>query len=353
MKAGVVALGVSVAAFGVLMAPTAWAMLTKDIRLPPRDLFFQALYGIHLPDVFIPKIPLLTGFYDRYAAAQNVISSEGNYAVLGLWGLIGLLYGLWVCLRRLFPNLHKPCRGIVRRASLLRMSSFLFLFGILFALPYGLGFIFNMLVSGVVRSQNRIGVFLIFFAIIMTAVFFEKMRGRMSQPKYLGLAGIVFLVTLIPSFHALDYEQQKTLGFWKENETSLMKVLGALDGQKLQKVAQFPSIYYPEGPPMGSFGNTSHFWPYLMDGNAARKWSFGSMMYQSLWEKLAVLWQQTPDIWIRELGMMGYDAVLIEKQALPNTEMPRMEELHGKAFAPLILYEDSLRLLMRVPGREN
>jgi len=344
-----IALGSTIATFVVVIAPTIWAIISEGIQLPARNLFFQSLYGIHLPDVFLPRIPFITSFYNDYTAQQNNISTEGNYTVLGLWGLAGLIYGLFICMRRLFPNLQRPCQQIIRRASLLYTASFLTVFGILFAIPYGLGMIFNMLFSSTIRSQNRIGVFLLFFTLMMAAPLFDKMRLNMSKHKFLCIIGIVFILTAAPSFMAVSRDQSISLTLWKTRAASIKNVLSTLDKNNLQRVAQFPSLYFPEAPSLPAFGNTEHLWPYILDKNSTRKWSFGSMLQDNLWQNLIAAWDAPTESWLYEMRFMGYDAALIEKKALVRNDTRRLEDLHSPKFSKLILFEDNERILLQVP----
>lgn len=345
----IVALAAIVIAFTLSMLPNIIDYINNGSKLPQRNLFFQALYGIHLPDVFLPRIPIISHFYNAYATAQNSVSTEGNYNVLELWGLIGLVYGLIVCLKRLFPNMRSQGVAIVRRSPALHMATFLSMFGLLFAVPYGLGMIFNMLFSGAIRSQNRIGVFLLFFALMMAAILFEKAKQKMPPHKFWGMIAVILLLTIAPSFNAVAVDQSKSIALWKSRETSIKNVISELDKNNLLRVAQYPSLYFPESPSLPTFGNTEHFWLYVLDNNQARKWSFGSMPHETLWQKLILSWDKQIDEWFSDLRSMGYDSIVIEKRALVSSSAKRMEEIHSQKLSKLIIYEDAERLVIKIP----
>jgi len=350
-KAGLVALGSTLGFFLILALPLLVLVVQRGESFPDRNLFFQPMYGLRLPDIFIPNLPFLTGFYDRFHALQERIADEGDYTMLGLWGIAGLLTGVWYALKRLVPHAGDP--RLYRREPLLRLSLFFILLGILFAVPYGLGFIFNMLFTGAIRSQVRIGAYLLPFALMMAPVFLDSLRRRMRKEAFVSLVVLLALLTSSPNFWAVAEDQKKTLDVWEARKTSLINTIAAMDRSGVKKIAQYPSIYFPEGPSTPAFGNTDYFWPYIMDAATDRHWSFGSMVFEPNWSRLASAFREPTSSWLHELALMGFDAALMEKDAMTPAEIQHMEPLRAAPYASDLIYEDKHRLLIRIPQNIN
>jgi hypothetical protein len=346
LKPLALALAGTLGSFLLLTLPLMIVVWQKGETFPNRNLFFQPLYGLRLPDVFVPAVPGLTRFYDVFHQLQNARSDEGNYQVLGLWGLMGVLYGLAVCLRRLVPN-RAP--RLIRREPLLRLGVFYILIGILFAVPYGLGFVFNQVVNGVIRAQVRIGAFFFPVALMMTPPLWQALRKRLDRRLWVVLIGLVVLVTNAPLFQAVARDQAATLPLWHERRASLTNTLQALDRERLMRVAQYPSIYLPEGPATPTFGNTDYLWPAILDSSSGRKYSFGSMVFEANWARLARLMREPTDDWLRDLSLMGYDSILVEKDALMNDDARLVARLREPAWRSGVVYEDDARLVYRIP----
>lgn len=183
----------------------------------------------------------------------------------------------------------------------------------------------------------------------MAAALFERLRTRTTRKKFLCVTTLAFVITLIPSFNAVYKGQEEYSALWNQQRESVSSVLSIMDSHGLQRIAQYPSIYFPEAPSWRMFKNVDHFLPYLMDKAAGRKWSFGSMAHQNLWKQLAVLWNQPTETWLNGLELIGYDAVLIEKGGMSPADSKRFEDLRSKKFSGAILYEDNIRILLQIP----
>jgi len=354
LKPALIALAALVATFTFWLLPNFWTMLESGMRLPKRDYFEQILYGLRFPDLLIPQLPPFLSTYGQYAARQEGISSEGNYAILGLWGIVGLVAGLALCLGDLLRSSRRnpPLFAPMRRRFMAKFALVLTAAGIAFAMPYGLGFIFNMLVSGTIRAQTRIAIFLLFFAIFITVFLLDKARqswrGKAGAFFFVATTLMLLTATIAPNFQTIAHGQQANAAEWASKRQSYTGVLQQLDSQHLIAVAQYPSYYYPEGPQYVGFGNTDHFWPYLLDGSTERRWSFGSMAQQPLWRLLAEISQWPSEEFFIALRCLNYDALLIEKRALAPQAAIAFKAHLQTLDQDRILWDDAQRVLVAI-----
>jgi hypothetical protein len=350
LKPGLAALAGNCGLYLLLSLPLILLVLTRGEVFPSRNLFFQPIYALRLPDLVIPKLPFLTDFYDSFHAQQDRLSDEGNYQVFGLWGIIGFFAGFWAFIH---PGLWGRAKA-ARRAPMLRWGAAFILAGTLFAVPYGLGFVFNMLVSGVIRSQVRIGAFMLPIALFMTPAVLAPLRAKMPRAVFASFVLGLALLTSYPFFFATAREQVQTRALWEARKQSLTATLAAMDRVGLMRIAQYPSYYMPEGPATPAFSNSDHLLPFLLDKTPGRHWSFGSMVFENNWVRLAQIFRLPTDQWLRALESLGFDAILIEKDGLPTpSDADIIAPLRKAPYAEGLVYEDAARLLYRLPHPRN
>ncbi|MEJ0062212.1 MAG: hypothetical protein WDO70_03175 [Alphaproteobacteria bacterium] len=340
------------AAFILWLLPNYLYIAEHGIQFPERRYFEQTRYAMRLTDVLIPPLPPFLEKYRTYAAAQEKISPEGNYNLLGLWGIAGLAGGFLFCLASLFPARTPRLFGrYMRRGPMVKTAAVFMFAAILFAVPYGLGFIFNMYVSPTLRSQNRVGIFVLFMAVMAAALLLENWRRRPSTRRgaFYAATSILLALTLIPASHTINALQRASSDAWQKKRDSYREVLGLLEARQLNAVAQLPSYYFPEAPSRPEFGNAEHFWPYLLDSSARRRWSFGSMIHQPQWQLLATMTGWPAEKFIPALRCLGYDAVLIEKLAFgPKAQANLAPWTAELGQTQVILRDDDQRTLIDI-----
>ncbi len=351
---GLVALGVLGATFAVWLAPHALYVFDNHIAFPQRNAFEQTLYGLRLPDLLLPDLPPFRSVYRHFASLQDKVSDEGNFAVLGLWGMVGLVGGIGVCVAQAFRR--KALRHVMRRALMIRLGAFYMTAAILFALPYGVGLVFNLLVNATIRAQCRVSIFILFMATLASVQLLEAWRRARPAPRlravFYGGTTLLLLLTLAPTFQTMAEVQPRQTDAWTAKRDSIRTALRRLDERGLNAVAQLPAYYYPEGPTLPEFGNSDHLWPYLLDASRERKWSFGAMAHHPQWKVLSVISQWPAEAFFPALRCEGFDAVMAEKKALSADYVTRLQERAAKLGGLVVLLDDPQRLVFdiaRVP----
>lgn len=351
IKPALAAILVIVAVINMWLLPNYIYLMMHGGALPKRDLFYQALYALRLPDLVVPDLPPFAEKYHQYVAR---VQGEGNYPVAGLWGIIGLFAGVIFCLRKSMRNAIARRGRYERRERMILTLSLFTLAAVLFAMPYGLGFVFNMLVDPTIRAQNRVSVFILYMVSLLAAVFAERwLRRAETTEARVGIqivAAAVLALTISPQFFALPKMQDAVRAEWATTTASYARIRSVMNERNLNHIAQFPSYYFPEGPSSPAFGNSDHFIPYLLDDSPNRKWSFGSMYDQSLWRLLAVAYVSPPALLDAAMRCLGYDAALMEKRGMGEEEKRLLSEYMKAVGRDRILWEDQYRVLIDETG---
>src|SRR5262249_343325 len=167
----------------------AWAKSGINPETAHRQVWHAEAYGLRLTSLFAPVpehyVPWLAHVGQRYEIEVLGRQQQRGVASLGVVGCLGLLY----LLTRLLPR-RESAPGPT--APLLDALAWLTLGGLLFGLGGGGGALFSFSVPPIIRSYNRISIYIAFFCLFAVALLLDRLLRRL--PRGAAVAGLVLLL---------------------------------------------------------------------------------------------------------------------------------------------------------------
>ncbi|MFT4028593.1 MAG: hypothetical protein QM675_01855 [Protaetiibacter sp.] len=148
-----------------------------------------------------------------------------------------------------------------------------FLWGLLFYITSGLGFVFAAVVSPELRAWVRMSIFLIAFALVFLGLVLDRVLHRrgVRLAVVAGLAAVALVDQIAGARGAIDLAPSDDAGyraFVAAAEESLDTDCG---------VAQLPVQGFPEGGPVGAMPDYNEALPYLLSSENTLRWSYGAV----------------------------------------------------------------------------
>lgn len=260
---------------GLNIAPSInfWLKNGRDPEVAERYPFEAELYGLKMTQMLLPhrnhRSIRLANVVKKYEKIP-VFINENASASLGAIGTIGFLTLLAIFLFNPFLKFQ-----IDNRVQLL---AFLTIFLFLYATVGGFSSIFNTLISPMIRSVNRMSVFIDFFVIVGFFILFEMLLKKISNPKY--LTGNLIVITFLLC----------VFGVWEQsmpNDKVALKLVQQQffsDKHFIEKIEaiipngavyQLPYMGFPEVPTVNDLIAYALFRGYLH--STSLRWSYGGM----------------------------------------------------------------------------
>ena len=221
---------------------------------------------------------------------------------------------------------------------------------LLFAVPYGYGYLFNVIVSPVLRAQNRISLMLIAMAAIFLIVKIKEFEARLRWKATLILA-VLTALNFYPVINAWPrWLESITQDTWAVEFTKARAANAAIAKFHPTVVLQLPIADFPEVPPIRNFEPYQHLvLPLLSSGTDPKpKWTYGVLpntyghAYQQYFFKNASLRDS--------LGIgacLGFPLAVIEKRAYALDEVQ-----NSFGDWDLVFHDDRRAILRRRAGSE-
>lgn len=319
------------------------AVVRGEIPQVPRHAVETLLYGLSLHTAVgavVPYLPPASAVHAELALASQVTRvvelREWPGAVLTLVILAAPVIVLAVA------TSQWSIRGSRWGLLVLIAASFIVV-GLLYAVPGGLGFWFNILVAPQIRAPARIMPFLTFFAVVViTATATVMLAAKARVP---GILAVVLLGALVgaawPSFNALATRQRVLTQH--SGAASMVDLLAVKRSLGFQAVLQLPAVSWPEQPAIRDFSSYQHQLAHIFDDpGATTRWSYGSTASQEAFQVVAAALAEGPIF--PAARRLGFDAILIEKRAYDGAELTALlSRLRGDGGC--FVFGDSLRLL--------
>jgi hypothetical protein len=321
------------------------------IRPPPRQSSEQVTYGLVIADAArsLANLPPFKRGADLYG--RMGLSTGENF---GEWP--GFLLSAVILASPLLLLAAGPLRRLTgdrRRTDLVFLCAACLVFGLLFAVRAGLGLLFNIYLTPLIRAQERIIPFLGFFALVIVCVLVDASRAsrtrwvKITIPVML-LAGL--LASAAPSVGALFHKQQIYLHDEgaQAYRHSMAQLLQQKDAARIDKVLQLPALPWPEVPLQRLFSPYAHALGFIMDRPDSRThWSYGSHILQPSYRYLSWLAKAYgADDLVAAARAAGFDAILIEKLAYDEADLQLLERaIEGKLAPGCKLFDDRFRTL--------
>ncbi len=333
--------------FGLCLLPYWGHSETFPVR-GPDDQYAAA---IRIPDFIrlFPNVPWLAMKYNAYTHSIRPVSEGADFWPGKVLSFIVLLSPLLV-MAAAARQKDKPLLN--SRFQVIGLAALLISAAVLFGLPESYGYLFNMLVTGTIRSQNRAGVFVAFFALVILHSIFCWLKTRMPKYRY-ALVFILAVLLLVNVWPTLGYAWKINHGAEKNENlqadiTSIRVSLTALHDAHAQNVLQLPIAGFPEVPNIGQFMPCNHFLFYIYDkSQSPMRWSYGMDWHQpeyAVLKNLGTALEAAPDkkAWT-PFRCLGFDAVVIEKAAYDSATIRKIEISLKRLGITNPLFEDEKR----------
>lgn len=240
------------------------------------------------------------------------------------------------------------------------LCAMLISFGIVFAASGGLGFVFNFVVSPIIRAQARILPFLSFFSVVIILLTLQYVVELKNVLLRFGMSVIItsaLIASIAPVFGSMAEKQAQYLA--SPSYTSLQNISAMLarkDSADLHAVLQLPYAAWPETANVKNFALYNHQLPYLLDKpGAATRWSYGLSQSQPLFQEVL----NTLDVANASIDFgdratkLGFDGILLEKLAYSPEEIALIEERFAANPRSCKLFDDAERVLFSLREAPN
>ena len=274
-------------------------------------LFNQTeVYGLKISHLILnPKY-----FLEYYSKAMLVNENRSSYlGIIGALGFIGLILYIFI------KNYHKPLISDYKnRISLL---SELNLFAVLLATIGGFASLFSYFITPMIRSHNRISVYIAFICILAFCMFIDNFFNKKNIIFYITFS-IILLFTL--------YDQTQDTEFYNKNDMELYiqdkKFIGNIENimPSESSIYQLPTIPFMDNgnhvmSKYGFYDHYKNFIGYIFSKKL--KWSYGAEIgrVENEWYK-KVNEMDTHNL-LNEIYYAGFYGLYIDKGLIGNEEL--------------------------------
>ncbi len=278
------------------------------------------IYGLKIIQLLLPisghGIEPLQNIINRYNSYAPLVNENHN-AYLGLIGVFGLLVLLVV----LFTKEHD---------KRLVLFSELNIFAILLGTIGGFGSVISYTFFNMIRSYNRISVFIAFLAIASTCILCDKILYHKAV-KESQIKKIACTICAVCIFAGALWEQCDGVGGQARsiesirNTEQVVKELESYFGEVENKMGDGAMIYclpyhhFPEGGSDHNMGNSELYVPYLFTDTM--KWSFGSL-YGTIGDRWDYrISQLSTEYMLEQLSICGFDGVYVNGNAYDTEKL--------------------------------
>lgn len=294
-----------------------------------RRLAFESqMYALTITNLLFPDndspLTVLESYHEKYNETSQLPGGVNRLSRLGLAGSAGLLL--------LMVSLFIP-KGHGTRSDTLWYLSIFAVAGILWSTIDGFNTIFAYLVNAVLRCQCRMGVFILFFALMATGIGIDYILNKLKTRTVAGyhIAGIFFVIPVIlSSLQANHFRNESVVAQWQEEQQFVEQIEQILPDSSM--VYQLPFIPFPEEP------NVHQLYDYeqskLCLHSDSLRWSYGSMRERDdrIHETLTTLPLPTQ---LYTMILLGFKGLVIYRQGYEdagNRLIDRIKQLTGQEY---------------------
>ena len=321
-----------------------------------RSILDVDTYSLSFSRLLLPtrghRIPRLARV-EETARSAGVVHGESGEA-LGVIGAIGLLLGLGTAFSRMFrvrrPNddepRSKPAPG--RIEPLVARFGGVSAIALIFAMTGGISYILAVGGFTLLRTWNRIVLYIAFFAFLTVGLLLDTLFRRLhARRRTVGVVMVAAIVALaiglgtldqtstsnVPAYAGTTRKYNSDEAFFKALERRLPR--GAM-------VFEYPIISFPENGPVGAMFDYDPFIGYLHTKHL--RWSYGAMKGrpEADWQKsLNALPTRTA---LAGLAAVGFRGVFINRRGYTITG-PGFENSVRTALGAAMVTSDDNRLV--------
>jgi hypothetical protein len=327
--------------------------MTGQVTLTQRLAQEQRLFGLELADATTP----FTSWPSAPVAIRQGIGRLGTEGSWGEWPGIALSTVILASpVVMVWAILSSRRRRTDPGDTLIALCAVATVAGIAFSIRGGIGAWFNELVTPAIRAQNRVTPFLTFLALIIAAVWIDRMRASVAATRrwmWTGGFTVALAASAWPSIGFLATRQQVFLGNPSDRAEwrSIERVLDRTAAAGISTVLQLPVVWWPEHPPIRGVDPYRFELPYILSAPAsAVRWSYGLSERQPEFRQLVELVEEHRDEGLATAAAgLGFDAVLISKAAYSIDDVAALDAGLSRELPPSCrLFEDPLSVLWRI-----
>jgi hypothetical protein len=337
----IIALVTAAAWFG----PVVLADNVVPYSAPDRSWDSQTVLGLRVPDLIIPPrsaLPWLQAVRDGY---YSVRTSTFFDMYLGLTGLFGAVVATLFAVR--VPVLRRPS---THESETAWAASVLAAFCLAFGITNGLGLLFAMTITSVLRAQDRIVPLLAFYCcyigLLSVETWSRTLRSARARAALAGLAIAALLIGLLDQTHGLSYSELQTARspLYRNDRRFYAELERALPAKTA--VLQLPPMYFPEDATYMPLGLGAYDELRGATYTKDLRWSFGlSSDNQGYLSQLGKDAAQT----IAQAIARGFGAVLIHKDGYADRGAAVSEQI-ARLLDRKPLLETSLYIAFQLPS---
>ena len=278
--------------------------------------------GLRMAQMLLPvpghRIGALARLRAGYDLTQTTTLNENGGATLGLVASLGFLGLVGVALLR--GRRPEPA-PLVRGLAALNLAS------LLLATCGGLGAIFGLVVTPLIRCYSRMSVFVSFFALAAVALGLARLvrsarPGAQRLALNFGMGAVLVLGILDQAPPLFVPEYREVAAEFADDAEFVGRIESSLPPGSM--IFQLPLIDFPEGNVPGTMGPYDHARAYLH--SKSLRWSFGAMKgrYGDAWQKYAA--DLPASEMLRTLALAGFSGAYVDRAGYAD----RGAEVEGK-----------------------
>ena len=279
---------------------------------------FIALF-LPSPISLIPFFSKLRLKFDQLSTLSLGEAGPWNSLLGALAIIFCLILAIYLMITNVKPNaFNENTSNSSNQPLFLQALLISFVTSLFFYWNTGLGSIFTLLVSDLIRSWGRFFIFLIYFAVVIGALVI-KQSNIWKNFTPLTKQALVVTMLLVTLFDQGLRTLPNGLKPAQELQAELADFSKQLD-QNLDPtcpILQLPVMKYPEGGTVGGVNDYDHFWLFLTNPN--RKYSYGVVKgtQQASWED-RIETKSVAKI-AAQAAAVGYCAVVVDFRAYKST----------------------------------
>jgi hypothetical protein len=347
---------VATATFLLTMLPNLYHMVTMGLDTVARSPIEQIAYGLRLFDTFWPSrlTPQISAHYQAVDPNRTA-----------LFEFVGFLsmYGIIICIISLFiaasgaPADYKFASGDFKTRPVRPYLGFMVFFCVLFAVPYGLGLIFNTFINPIFRAQDRFSIYIVFWGILGALSLSAASKSSWSN-KYIRTMALILLavtasIDLGGKYNFFHDNRSQINVATREAAAAASELVVSLTDAKATHVFQLPIHPFPESGPRGKRSDYFHLLPFIYDTSKKIHWSYGVTraqdkalnFFQAIEKELTSgSMQRAYD----RLACAGYDSIVIDKLAYRSAN-----EIPSIGLTSDIILDNAQYRALRLPAKSN
>jgi phosphoglycerol transferase len=331
-RAGLPAAGLVIALSAVVLANVATTIAYelrhgRNSEVAHRGMRDSEIYGLKLTQLLLPspdhRIEALRDLTNRYKREAPLVNENAN-ATLGFVGSAGLLLLFACALRRLAGGALDSTT-----AFLATMAVAAFMLGTV----GGIGALFSLLVSPLIRGYNRISFVIAFVSLAAIAMAIQRIAQASGEQGHQARA-IVCAAALL-AIGAFDQIPERRLGVNEAMVASDRAFVRQLETKLApgSAVLQLPYEPFPESAGVQRMENYGPLRGYLF--SRTLRWSYGTMRGRD------------GDLWLRALlehpiaeqldlaSSSGFGAVYVDRRGYADSAAALEQQLRQKLGAPI------------------